>query len=126
MFACQETWIWENKNYYEIAMQRYISDDFRTNQSVANAGNFIGIVQHTDVHLTATSCVQVIRDVRERGFVCAPGDDSQPDCTEAYNAVVCIFDSMHTMARTAIAAKASGRELVVIVDECHEIVQAKK
>ncbi len=67
--------------------------------------------------------MQVIKDIRDFGFLCASGEDTSLECTPALNAVVCIFDSMHAMAPTGIAAIASGRNLVTVVDEAHQIVQ---
>ena len=69
--------------------------------------------------------VQVIRDIRERGYSCACGEEPVQHCIAAFNAIVCIFDSMPMMARIGNAAKAAGKELIVVIDEAHEIVQAR-
>jgi hypothetical protein len=67
--------------------------------------------------------MQVIRDIRDLGFSCASGEDTSHECSAAYNAVVCIFDSMHAMAHFGGAVAESGRKLVTVVDEAHQIVQ---
>ncbi len=71
-------------------------------------------------------CMQVIKDIRELGFSCAAGEDTSYECIAAYNAVVCIFDSMHAMAHIGGAVAESGRQLVTVVDEAHQIVQDKR
>jgi hypothetical protein len=71
-------------------------------------------------------CMQVIKDIRELGFSCASGEHTSHECTAAYNAVVCIFDSMHAMAHICRAVAESERKLVTVVDEAHQIVQDKK
>ena len=70
--------------------------------------------------------VQVIRDIRDRGYVCVCGEETTQPCIAALNAIVFLFDSMPTAARIGNDAKAAGRELIVVVDEAHEIVQARK
>ena len=70
--------------------------------------------------------IQVIRDIRERGYICVCGEETTQPCIAALNAIVFLFDSMPTVARIGNDAKAAGRELIVVVDEAHEIVQARK
>ena len=70
--------------------------------------------------------VQVIRDICDRGYVCVCGEETTQPCIAALNAIVFLFDSMPTVARIGNDAKAAGRELIVVVDEAHEIVQARK
>ena len=70
--------------------------------------------------------VQVIRDIRDRGYVCVCGEETAQPIIAALNAIVFLFDSMPTVARIANDARAAGRELIVVVDEAHEIVQARK
>jgi hypothetical protein len=69
--------------------------------------------------------IQVIRDIRERGYSCACGEETVQHCIAALNAIVCLFDSMPVMASIGNHAKEAGRELIIVIDEAHEIVQSK-
>ena len=70
--------------------------------------------------------VQVITDIRQLGYLCGEGERLNPDVAATYHAVVCCFDAMHSMAPTGIAVKAAGKQLAIVVDEAHQIVQDKR
>lgn len=70
--------------------------------------------------------MQVIRDIREQEYTCVCGEETAQPCIAALNAIVLLFDSMPMTARIGNDAKTAGRELIVVVDEAHEIVQARK
>jgi hypothetical protein len=71
----------------------------------------------------------MLKDIHKEGFMCICGSEAINEDPHSivtlHHAVVCTFDSMHRLAPIIKATVKTNKKPVIVVDECHQLIQDK-